>query len=104
MRKFIVSIDQGTTSSRAILFDLKGKAVFVSQLEFTQHFPKDGWVEHNPEEIWSTTQIVLKKVIQKSKSLKGKNFNNWNNKSKGNNNSLGQAYWKGCLQCNSLAR
>ncbi len=72
MRKFIVSIDQGTTSSRAILFDLKGKPVFVSQLEFTQYFPKDGWVEHNPEEIWSTTQIVLKKVIQKSKSLKGK--------------------------------
>ena len=72
MRKFIVSIDQGTTSSRAILFDLKGKPVFVSQLEFTQYFPKDGWVEHNPEEIWSTTQKVLKKVIQKSKSLKGK--------------------------------
>ena len=72
MRKFIVSIDQGTTSSRAILFDLKGKPVFVSQLEFTQYFPKDGWVEHNPEEIWSTTKIVLKKVIQKSKSLKGK--------------------------------
>ena len=72
MRKFIVSIDQGTTSSRAILFDLKGKPVFVSQLEFTQYFPKDGWVEHNPEEIWSTTQIVIKKVIQKSKSLKGK--------------------------------
>ena len=45
MRKFIVSIDQGTTSSRAILFDLKGKPIFVSQLEFTQYFPKDGWVE-----------------------------------------------------------
>ena len=78
MRKFIVSIDQGTTSSRAILFDLKGKPVFVSQLEFTQYFPKDGWVEHNPEEIWSTTQIVLRK-----------DFNNWNNKPKRNYNSLG---------------
>ena len=72
MRKFIVSIDQGTTSSRAILFDLKGKPVFVSQLEFTQHFPKDGWVEHDPEEIWSSTQKVLKKVVRKSESLKGK--------------------------------
>ena len=72
MRKFIISIDQGTTSSRAILFDLKGKPVFVSQLEFTQYFPKDGWVEHDPEEIWSTTQKVLKNVIQKSKKLKGK--------------------------------
>ena len=72
MRKFIVSIDQGTTSSRAILFDLKGKPVFVSQLEFTQYFPKDGWVEHNPEEIWKTTLKVLRQVISKSKKLKGK--------------------------------
>ena len=72
MQKFIVSIDQGTTSSRAILFDLKGKPKHVSQMEFTQYFPKDGWVEHNPEEIWSTTQKVLKDVIKKSKKLKGK--------------------------------
>ena len=72
MQKFIVSIDQGTTSSRAILFDLSGKPKFVSQMEFTQYFPKDGWVEHNPEEIWSTTQKVLKDVIKKSKKLKGK--------------------------------
>ena len=72
MKKFIVSIDQGTTSSRAILFNLKGKPIFTSQLEFTQFFPKDGWVEHNPEEIWSTTQKVLKNVISKSKKLKGK--------------------------------
>ena len=72
MQKFIVSIDQGTTSSRAILFDLKGKPKHVSQMEFNQYFPKDGWVEHNPEEIWSTTQKVLKDVIKKSKKLKGK--------------------------------
>jgi len=51
MKKFIISIDQGTTSSRAILFDLKGKPIFTSQTEFTQYFPKDGWVEHNPEEM-----------------------------------------------------
>ncbi|MCH1613279.1 MAG: glycerol kinase, partial [Flavobacteriales bacterium] len=72
MQKFIISIDQGTTSSRAILFDLKGKPKYVSQMEFTQYFPKDGWVEHNPEEIWSTTQKVLKDVIKKNKQLKGK--------------------------------
>ncbi len=72
MKKFIISIDQGTTSSRAVLFDLKGKPIFISQLEFTQYFPKDGWVEHNPEEIWSTTKKVLINVIKKSKSLKGK--------------------------------
>ena len=72
MKKFIISIDQGTTSSRAILFDLKGKPVFSSQKEFTQYFPNSGWVEHNPEEIWSTTKKVLKDVIKKAKHIKGK--------------------------------
>ena len=72
MNKFIISIDQGTTSSRAILFDLKGKPVFSSQKEFTQYFPKSGWVEHSPEEIWSTTIKVLKDVIQKANRIKGK--------------------------------
>ena len=72
MKKFIISIDQGTTSSRAILFDLKGKPIFSSQKEFTQYFPNSGWVEHNPEEIWSTTKKVLKDVIQKSHRIKGK--------------------------------
>ena len=72
MKKFIISIDQGTTSSRAILFDLKGKPVFSSQKEFTQYFPNSGWVEHNPEEIWNTTKKVLKDVIQKAKRIKGK--------------------------------
>ena len=72
MKKFIISIDQGTTSSRAILFDLKGKPVFSSQKEFTQYFPNSGWVEHNPEEIWSTTKKVLKDVIKKAKRINGK--------------------------------
>ena len=72
MKKFIVSIDAGTTSNRAILFDLKGKLVFSSQKEFTQYFPKSGWVEHNPEEIWNTTKKVLKDVIAKAKKLRGK--------------------------------
>jgi len=71
MAKFIISIDQGTTSSRAILFSLKGKPVYSSQKEFTQYFPKSGWVEHNPEEIWSTTKKTLKDVINKAKRLKG---------------------------------
>jgi len=72
MKKFIISIDQGTTSSRAILFNLKGKPVFSSQKEFTQYFPNSGWVEHDPEEIWSTTKKVLKDVIQKANFIKGK--------------------------------
>jgi len=71
LKKFIISIDQGTTSSRVILFDIKGNIVFVSQYEFKQYFPKNGWVEHNPNEIWSTTLKALKQVINKAKKLKG---------------------------------
>ena len=70
-KKFIVAIDQGTTSSRAILFNNQGKSLFKSQLEFKQYFPKNGWVEHNPEEIWDKTKKVLVDVINKSKKLKG---------------------------------
>ena len=71
MKKFIVSIDQGTTSSRVVLFDTKGNIKFISQYEFKQYFPRNGWVEHNPNEIWSTTLKALKQVIKKTKSLKG---------------------------------
>ena len=71
MKKFIVSIDQGTTSSRVVLFDTKGNIKFISQYEFKQYFPRNGWVEHNPNEIWSTTLKALKQVIKKAKSLKG---------------------------------
>ena len=70
-KKFIVAIDQGTTSSRAVLFNIAGKAIFKSQLEFKQYFPQNGWVEHDPEEIWSTTKKVLLNVIKKSKKFKG---------------------------------
>ena len=72
MKKFLVAIDQGTTSTRAILFDTKGNIKFISQFEFKQYFPKNGWVEHNPNEIWKTTVKSLKKVIKKTKQLKGK--------------------------------
>jgi glycerol kinase len=58
----ILAIDQGTTSSRAILFDASGKARAEAQQEFAQHYPHDGWVEHDPEEIWSTTLDVCRQV------------------------------------------
>ena len=72
MKKFLVAIDQGTTSSRAILFDLQGNIIFTSQFEFTQYFPKNGWVEHNPNEIWSSSIKALKNVIRKASTFKGK--------------------------------
>lgn len=55
MKKYILAIDQGTTSSRALLFDLQGNQVSLGQQEFKQYFPANGWVEHDPSQIWSTT-------------------------------------------------
>ena len=72
MKKYILSIDQGTTSTRSILFDLKGNKIFSSQYEFKQIFPKSGWVEHDPEEIWRLTVKTIKQSINKSKNLKAK--------------------------------
>lgn len=62
MKRYILSIDQGTSSSRAIVFDHNGNPVSVCQKEFTQHFPKPGWVEHNPMDIWSSELSVLKEA------------------------------------------
>lgn len=64
MTNYILAIDQGTTSSRAIIFDAKGKRIGQAQQEFTQIFPNDGWVEHNPEEIWESTLSVCRKVLK----------------------------------------
>ena len=68
MSQYILSIDQGTTSSRAMLFDENGHASFTAQEEFTQHFPKDGWVEHDPEEIWETTLKVVRAALQRARA------------------------------------
>jgi glycerol kinase len=59
VEQYILSIDQGTTSSRAIVFDKAGKQIATSQKEFTQHFPKAGWVEHDANEIWNSVQSVI---------------------------------------------
>ncbi|MEK0164312.1 glycerol kinase GlpK [Phaeobacter sp. JH18-32] len=61
---YILAIDQGTTSTRAILFDDKMQAVGSAQQEFPQHFPQAGWVEHDPEDLWSTTLDVCRQVMQ----------------------------------------
>ena len=72
MEKYILALDQGTTSSRAIVFDKKGSIVSVAQKEFTQYFPNPGWVEHDPNEIWSTQAGVAAEAIAK----KGLNVEN----------------------------
>ena len=66
MKKYILALDQGTSSSRAIIFDHDGNPLAVSQKEFTQHFPRPGWVEHDPEEIWSSESSVMLDVVKKS--------------------------------------
>lgn len=60
---YIVALDQGTTSSRAILFNERGEILGISQKEFTQYFPRSGWVEHDPEEIWSTQSEVFRSLL-----------------------------------------
>ena len=64
MKKYVLALDQGTTSSRAILFDQSGNIVGTSQQEFTQYFPQPGWVEHDAKEIWDTQLRVARQVIQ----------------------------------------
>lgn len=61
--KYILALDQGTTSSRAIVFDHAGQICSVAQREFTQYFPKPGWVEHNPNEIWASQASVISEAI-----------------------------------------
>ncbi len=66
MKKYILAIDQGTTSSRAIVFDKNGFPVATAQKEFTQYYPKPGWVEHDADEIWSTQAGVAMEAITKA--------------------------------------
>ncbi len=73
MEKYILALDQGTTSSRAIVFNKKGEIYSVAQKEITQYFPKPGWVEHDPLEIWSKQAGVAAEATTK-KGLNGKNI------------------------------
>ena len=63
MHSYILALDQGTTSSRAILFDKKGGIVAMAQKEFTQIFPQSGWVEHDANEIWSSQVSIATEVM-----------------------------------------
>ena len=68
MGRYIMALDQGTTSSRCILFDKKGNIISKSSKEYEQIYPKEGWVEHNPMEIWSS-QLGVKKNCRSAVSL-----------------------------------
>lgn len=66
MPQYILAIDQGTTSSRAMIFDTRLRPVSVAQQEFAQHFPQDGWVEHDPEDIWQSVLSVIREALSKA--------------------------------------
>ena len=66
MEKFIVGLDQGTTSSRAVIFNKKVEKIATAQREFQQYFPKPGWVEHNPEDIFISQLSVMKEAVMKA--------------------------------------
>ncbi len=67
MPQYILALDQGTTGSRAFIFDARGKAVAKSYREFTQYYPKPGWVEHDADEIWASCVAVIKDAVKKAK-------------------------------------
>ena len=67
MKKYILTIDQGTTSSRVVLYDVKFNIKSIEQKEFKQYFPKDGWVEHDAEEIWNDVKCLIRQTIKKNK-------------------------------------
>ncbi|MEL7520515.1 MAG: FGGY family carbohydrate kinase, partial [Cyanobacteria bacterium J06553_1] len=66
MAKYILALDQGTTSSRAIIFDRAGSIVATAQKEFQQFFPRSGWVEHDANEIWSSQIGVVNEALAKA--------------------------------------
>src|SRR5690348_4043144 len=66
MPAYLIAIDQGTTSSRVIVFDASLAPVAIAQQEFTQHFPADGWVEHDPEEIWASVLGTVRAAMDKA--------------------------------------
>jgi glycerol kinase len=68
MTRFVLALDQGTTSSRSILFDHAGRIVATAQREFTQHFPRSGWVEHDAEEIWATQAATIAEVLARARA------------------------------------
>ena len=66
MGKYLLAIDQGTSSTRSVLYDDKGRFIDSSQLEFKQYFPQEGWVEHNPEEIWESVLSTLGTLVKRN--------------------------------------
>ena len=103
MGKYVMALDAGTTSNRCILFDREGTMVSVAQKEFTQYFPKPGWVEHDAGEIWSTMLGVAVEAMQKARSRGGRYRSHRHHQPERNDHRLGQKYRGTGLSCHCLA-
>ena len=95
--KYLIAIDQGTTSSRAILIDKNGKLVDIKQKEFTQIFPKQGWVEHDPSEILSSQYEVFEELLLSNNITPKKYYKYRYYKSKRDYCFMGKRYWETTL-------
>lgn len=85
MDKYILAIDQGTTSSRALIFNKDGNVISSAQQEFTQYYPNPGEVEHDPLEIWQSVLSVVEKAIEQGNIEKKTNRGYWHHQSTRNN-------------------
>ena len=81
---YVLSLDQGTTSTRAIVYDGKLQPVAAGQQEFTQHFPQPGWVEHEAEEIWQTALNAIKTALDAAEAAPSGYQRHWHHQSAGN--------------------
>ena len=100
---YMMALDAGTTSSRCILFDHKGDICSMAQQEFTQYFPKPGWVEHDPVEIWETQKKVMIQAMDQLKIGADQVAGIGIYQPEGDSGPLGERDWKTGLQCGSMA-
>ena len=100
--KYVLALDQGTTSSRAILFDNEQNIIAVQQREFEQIYPQQGWVEHNPMEIWSTQYGVMNEVVAE-RCRCPRYRRHWHHQPAGDHHPVGKGHRPPHLQCHRLA-
>ena len=101
MKKYVLALDQGTTSSRCILFDKQGNICSMAQKEFEQIYPHAGWVEHDPMEIWASQLSVATEAMSKI-GVTGENIAG-HHESKRDDDCLGPVYRTAYLQCDCVA-
>ena len=94
MAKYVMALDAGTTSNRCILFNEKGEICSMAQKEFTQYFPKPGWVEHDPREIWSTQLSVARQAMNQINASASRYCGDRNYEPERDSNRVGQEYRK----------